>query len=48
MAESMTQEFWDPIFNNTDFKEFLIKSYTIGHKSMFDSIALEMDDAASD
>lgn len=48
MAESMTQEFWDHIFNNTDFKEFLIKSYTIGHKSMFDSIALEMDDAASD
>jgi hypothetical protein len=48
MAESMTADFWDPIFEKTDFKEFLIKSYTIGHKSMFDSIALEMDDAASD
>ena len=47
--ETLNQEFWDPIFKETDFKEFVKKSYTIGHKSMFDSIELEMtEDAASD
>ena len=47
--ETLSEEFWKPIFEETDFKEFVKKSYTIGHKSMFDSIELEMtEDAASD
>ena len=29
---TLDQSFWDPIFANTDFKEFLKKQYTIGHR----------------
>lgn len=28
------KSFWDPVFNNTDFKEFLKKQYQIGHQSL--------------
>ena len=34
--DTKTAEFWDPIFNNTDFKQFLRDAYTIGHKSMLE------------
>ena len=34
MAETLKEEFWQPIFNDTDFKEFIRKQYTIGHKDM--------------
>ena len=34
MAETLKEEFWQPIFNDTDFKEFIKKQYTIGHKDM--------------
>ena len=29
-----TKAFWEPIFNDTDFKEFLKKQYQIGHESL--------------
>jgi RecA/RadA recombinase len=29
---TLEKEFWDPIFAETDFKEFIKKQYTIGHK----------------
>jgi len=28
--ETLTEEFWEPVLNKTDFKEFLINSFTIG------------------
>ena len=31
-----TKEFWDPIFETTDFKSFLKKQYQIGHESLVD------------
>ena len=34
MAETLKEEFWQPIFDNTDFKEFIKKQYTIGHKAL--------------
>ena len=40
----VTKEFWDPIFNGTDFKEFVKNSYTIGYKSMLDVSELEVED----
>ena len=33
-------EFWDPIFAETDFKEFLKKQYQIGHQSLVDMDAI--------
>jgi hypothetical protein len=29
---TLEKEFWEPIFAETDFKEFVKKQYTIGHK----------------
>lgn len=34
---TLTEEFWKPVFEQTDFKEFLKKTYTIGHKSSINS-----------
>lgn len=36
MADTLTQEFWQPIFDQTDFKEFVKKQYSIGHESLVD------------
>jgi hypothetical protein len=44
-AETLLEEFWTPIFDTTDFKEFVKKSYTIGHKSEIDMDALVDDEA---
>ena len=33
MADTLTEEFWQPIFDETDFKEFVKKAYTIGYKA---------------
>lgn len=33
---TLEKEFWDPIFAETDFKEFLKKQYSIGHQSLVD------------
>jgi RecA/RadA recombinase len=30
--QTLEHEFWEPIFAETDFKEFIKKQYTIGHK----------------
>lgn len=30
--QTLEKEFWDPIFAETDFKEFIKKQYTIGHR----------------
>jgi len=32
--ETLTEEFWLPIFKDTDFKEYLRKKYEVGHASM--------------
>jgi RecA/RadA recombinase len=32
--DTLTQEFWQPIFDNTGFKDFIKQQYTIGHKDM--------------
>ena len=34
--QTRTDEFWEPILANPKFKEFLIKQYQIGHKSIVD------------
>ena len=39
-----TKAFWDPIFDNTDFKEFLKKQYQIGHESLVDMDAIVEND----
>ena len=41
--ETLTKEFWDPIFADTDFKEFVKKQYSIGFQQQvdFDEIVLE-------
>ena len=31
-AQTLTAEFWEPIFSQTNFKEFIRKQYTIGYK----------------
>lgn len=33
MDATLQKEFWDPIFEKTDFAEFIKKTYTIGYKS---------------
>ena len=33
---TLDQSFWDPIFAETDFKDFLKKQYSIGHQSLVD------------
>ena len=41
--QTLEKEFWDPIFNDTDFKEFVKKQYTIGYKDQvsMDEIVVE-------
>ena len=41
--QTLEKEFWDPIFENTDFKEFVKKQYSIGHKDQvsMDEIVVE-------
>jgi hypothetical protein len=39
----MTPEFWDPIFKDTDFKEFVRSSYQIGGESMELDLDLESE-----
>ena len=44
--DTLTEEFWSPILNATDFKEFVKKQYTICHASLvdMDSIVEEAND----
>ena len=39
--ETLTEEFWKPILEETDFKEFVKSYYTIGYKSMVEGDVLE-------
>ena len=41
--DTKTEEFWNPVFENSDFEEFIKKQYTIGHKSL-----VEMDEIATE
>lgn len=43
---TLEKEFWDPIFETTDFKEFLKKQYSIGYQSLvsMDDIVEEMEE----
>ena len=41
--DTKSEEFWNPIFENSDFEEFIKKQYTIGHKSL-----VEMDEIATE
>ena len=34
--DTLTKEFWDPIFKDTDFKEFVKTYYSIGHRPLLD------------
>lgn len=43
--QTLTKEFWDPIFAETDFKEFLKKQYSIGHQSLVSMDAIVEGDA---
>jgi len=40
-VETSKEEFWTPIFEKTNFKEFVKKHYTIGYKSEIDDALLE-------
>ena len=34
--ETLKKKFWEPIFADTDFKEFVKTYYSIGHRPMID------------
>src|SRR5210317_1278668 len=36
LADTFTDEFWESIWKETDFADFIKAAYTIGHKSMLD------------
>ena len=40
-AETLTEEFWQPVFEKTNFKEFVKEHYTIGYKSQIDEAVFE-------
>ena len=40
---TLDKSFWDPIFAETDFKDFLKKQYSIGHQSL-----VSMDEIVED
>lgn len=44
--DTHSAEFWDPVFKDTDFKDFVKKQFTIGHASLIDpnSIVEDVDD----
>ena len=41
--ETLTSDFWHPILNDTDFKEFVKNQYSIGHVAL-----VSMDDIVED
>ena len=36
IKDTLTKKFWDPIFKDTDFKEFVKTYYSIGHRPLID------------
>jgi len=44
--DTMEKEFWDPVFENTDFKQFVKSYYQIGHKPLLDvNIDIQSDES---
>ena len=43
-AQTLSEEFWEPIMIGTDFKEFVKKQFTIGHKSVVEGDLLSDED----
>ena len=41
--ETLKKEFWLPIFEKTDFKQFLKKRYEVGHADMIKAVHSEDD-----
>ena len=41
---TLDKSFWDPIFAETDFKDFLKKQYSIGHQSLVDMDEIVVED----
>ena len=44
MTDTLTKDFWTPIFEQTDFKDFVQKQYSIGHESLVDMDAIVEND----
>jgi RecA/RadA recombinase len=43
--DTLQKKFWEPIFKNSDFKEFVKSYYSIGHKPLLDiDLDIESDD----
>ena len=40
-AQTMTAEFWNDVFEQTDFKEVVENKYKIAHSSMIDTVTEE-------
>jgi RecA/RadA recombinase len=43
-AQTLEESFWQPIFDETDFKEFVKKQFSIGHKALVDPDAIVEED----
>jgi RecA/RadA recombinase len=44
--DTLTKKFWDPIFKDTDFKEFVKTYYSVGHKPLLDiDLDIEQENA---
>ena len=43
-AQTLEEDFWTPIFENTDFKEFVKKQFTIGYKNVIEGDLLSDED----
>ena len=42
-AQTMTKEFWETVFKNTDFAEYLKNKYTIGLRDMMNDVEVNLD-----
>ena len=43
--DTLTEEFWKPILEETDFKQFIKGHYQIGHKPLLDvNLDLQMEE----
>jgi len=44
--DTLTKKFWDPVFKDTDFKEFVKTYYSVGHKPLLDiDLDIEQENA---
>ena len=42
-AQTMTKEFWETVFKNTDFAAYLKNKYTIGLRDMMNEVEVDLD-----